>query len=308
MAGGSWNNNGLTPAHMSAWCKLKLGWVTPRVIFDAQRAVSLAGSATSAEILKLPVGDPTSKEYFLIENRTKDGFDLSLPGDGLLIWHIDDNRINNDDQNHFLVALEQADGLAELENGIDDGDTGDPFPGSVGNRLFNENSNPNSKSYDATDSRIAVSKISDPGPTMAITVRVGEEPARRALGDLLPEDLMGVSRGIGVKFENAGISSIAQVAEMDVLPLSQTLGQDIIKLFSYKARAQSVSTFNLDITPFQSISEMKVKEILEKSRADLTDTTGQPENAIIGLKNQLAKLGAALDKRILKKLKLKDLA
>src|SRR4029077_10126539 len=28
MAGGSWNNGGLTPAHPSAWCKCKQNWAT----------------------------------------------------------------------------------------------------------------------------------------------------------------------------------------------------------------------------------------------------------------------------------------
>ncbi|MCS7258567.1 MAG: hypothetical protein NZ601_04295, partial [candidate division WOR-3 bacterium] len=35
----------------------------------------------------------TFKEYFLIENRRKTGFDVNLPGQGLLIYHIDDSVI-----------------------------------------------------------------------------------------------------------------------------------------------------------------------------------------------------------------------
>ncbi len=308
MAGGSWNNNGLTPAHMSAWCKLKLGWVTPRVIFDAQRAVSLASSTTTTDILKVPIGNQSSKEFFLIENRQKEQFDQHLPGEGLLIWHIDDNQVNNNDQTHFLVALEQADGLAELEKGIDEGDTGDPFPGNTGNNLFDGNTNPSSMSYDGTESKIEVSNISEAGATITFTVREGDEPTQRTLGDRPPEDLFGVSRGFGIKFNNNGITTISQVAEMNVLSLVQTLGQDAIKMFSFKARAQSVANFDLVLTPFQSIREIKVNEILERSMTDLIDTTGQPEVAISGLKDQLAKLAAALDKKVLKQLKLEDVS
>ena len=308
MAGGSWNNNGVTPAHMSAWCKMKLGWVTPRVVFDAERAISLTGSVTSAEILKLPVGDQMSKEYFLIENRRKEGFDQSLPGDGLLIWHIDDNQVNNDDQNHFLVALEQADGLTELENGIDDGDIGDPFPGSAGNRLFNGSTNPSCTSYDGRDSKISVSNISDPGSNMNLTVRVGEVVGRRALGDRSAADLLGVSRRLATEFEEAGVATISQVAEMDVLPFAPRVGQDPLKLFSFKSRAQSVATFNLDVTPFQAIQQMKISEILGESRQSLANAAGQSEDVIVGLKEQLAKLAAALDQRVLRQLTLFDVA
>ena len=308
MAGGSWNGRGDTPAHMSAWCKMKLGWVTPRVIFNAEKAVSLAASATSAEILKLPVGDPASREYFLIENRRKEHFDRKLPGEGLLIWHVDDSRINNDNQSHFMVALEQADGLAELENGVDEGDSGDPFPGSVNLRSFNENTNPSSRSYDGADSKIAVSNIGDTGPIINFQVRVGEVSARGGLGDRRPEDLFGVSQRVAANFNAVGISSIAQVAEMDVLALTQTLEQDTLKLFSYKARAQAVAAFNLDIEPFETIKTMKIDQILAQARTVLTAATGEPESRIVALKDRLAILASALDKSALRQLTLEDVA
>jgi immune inhibitor A len=308
MAGGSWNDRGYTPAHMSAWCKMKLGWVTPRVIFNAEKAIGLAASATSAEVLKLPVGDPAGKEYFLIENRRKAHFDRKLPGEGLLIWHIDDNIINNDNQSHFMVALEQADGLANLENGADEGDPGDPFPGSVNLRSFNQNTNPSSRSYDGSDSKIAVSHIGDPGPTIDLQVRVGEVPARRGLGDRRPEDLFGLSQAVAAKLKALGINSISQVAEMDVLALTLTLEQDALKLFSYKARAQAVAAFNLDIGPFQAIKTMKMDEILARARAELTAATGEPESKIVELKDRLAILASALDKSALRQLTLEDVA
>jgi hypothetical protein len=49
-------------------------------------------------------------EYFLVENRFRRGFDQSLPGDGLLILHVDDSKVSNSDDNHPLVGIMQADG------------------------------------------------------------------------------------------------------------------------------------------------------------------------------------------------------
>ena len=45
---------------------------------------------------------------------------------------------------HYLVALEQADGLWNLENKEDYGDIGDPYPGSTDNRNFNNSTIPDS--------------------------------------------------------------------------------------------------------------------------------------------------------------------
>jgi hypothetical protein len=35
---------------------------------------------------------PDGSEYFLLENRRKKGFDVSLPAEGLLIWRVIANR------------------------------------------------------------------------------------------------------------------------------------------------------------------------------------------------------------------------
>jgi len=38
MAGGAWNGDyGTTPAQMSAWCRVELGWLTPTVISSSPR-------------------------------------------------------------------------------------------------------------------------------------------------------------------------------------------------------------------------------------------------------------------------------
>jgi hypothetical protein len=65
----------------------------------------------------------TGSQYFLIENRQQSGYDTYLPGNGLIIYHIDDNVSGNDNEwypghtssGHYQVALEQADNLYNLE-------------------------------------------------------------------------------------------------------------------------------------------------------------------------------------------------
>ena len=75
------------------------------------------------------------------------------PADGLLIWHVDDNVSSDNTQEwypghttsgHYLVAVEQADGLFQLEQNQNNGNSGDPFPGSANARSFNSTTTPSS--------------------------------------------------------------------------------------------------------------------------------------------------------------------
>lgn len=167
MGGGSWGMVSLpgdSPAHPDAFSKLYQGWITPQVytlLPTSPTDVSIPQVESNAYVLQL-LGNPNgvdwnfyrqsgSGEYFLIENRQLAGFDASLPGCGLLIWHIDESVVEdntaNADENHPLVALLQADGNNDLYNDANRGDDGDPFPGSTGNTMFSATTNPNSNLY-----------------------------------------------------------------------------------------------------------------------------------------------------------------
>jgi immune inhibitor A len=173
MAGGSWNNNGLTPSQPSAWVKKTLGWVSPTNVTSDQSGVSLVDIETNAKMYRLWTGGSTGKEYFLVENRQKKGFDSHLPSSGLAIWHIDENRTTNSDETHYLVALEQADAKLDLEKNVNNGDAGDLYRGTSANSTFDTSSTPNSKSYSGSDTKVSVSNINDSSSTITFDVKVG---------------------------------------------------------------------------------------------------------------------------------------
>jgi len=169
MAGGSWNNQGRTPAHICAWGKIKLGWLTPTVL----------SSNTTIDALPDIDGKDTCyiaytsvpEEYFLISNRQQVGWDEHLPGEGLAIWHIDDMQAGNTDETHYKVHLEQADGNEDLnDTGNGRGDDGDLYPGSTNNVLFNNTTTPDSRLYNGSSSIITVGSISTSGETIGFTV------------------------------------------------------------------------------------------------------------------------------------------
>jgi immune inhibitor A len=183
MAAGSWGGGGDTPVHPSAWCKANQGWVTiDNLKTDA--VVNVPDVKTSNTVLRLWKNGAPGDEYFLLENRQQTGFDISLPGNGLLIWHIDDSQSTNTDEKHYKVALMQADGKRDMEHNANRGDAGDPYPGTGNNRTFNATSDPNSKSYANAVTSVAVTGIGVSGATMTAQIQVkGSEeragPARK---------------------------------------------------------------------------------------------------------------------------------
>jgi immune inhibitor A len=183
MAGGSWNGGGDTPAHPSAWCKAQQGWADV-VQVSSDTSLELPDVKTSRTLHRLWTDGTVGQEYFLLENRQQEGYDADLPGAGLLIWHVDESKETNEDENHYLVALVQADGSRDLENDSNRGDGGDPYPGWMSNTSFTASSTPASTGYSGQDSLVSVTDISDSGDTMTANVSVHATGTPPETGDL----------------------------------------------------------------------------------------------------------------------------
>jgi immune inhibitor A len=149
----------------------------------------------SKEVLRLWNGGKASKEYFLVEHRRRSGFDKFLPGEGLLIWHIDDTIDSNTNELHPKVALLQADGAEDLEHARNRGDAADPYPGSGSRRQFNAASNPSSNSYGDLATNVALSNIQEAGGTVTAMVSVaGARTGRSTTGRPKPPTSTGNRR------------------------------------------------------------------------------------------------------------------
>jgi hypothetical protein len=119
-------------------------WLTPRLISE-DGTYTLQPLETSDEAYQIILGgeeEDDSLEYLLLENRQQLEFDVFLPVTGLAVYHID-NAAKGQEQRgypgqsdefgnswptnglHYQVAMLQADGLYELEQGIDRGDATD---------------------------------------------------------------------------------------------------------------------------------------------------------------------------------------
>ncbi len=168
MAGGSWGNNGRTPVHLDVWCKYKLGFINPYNVTSIINNALFLPTENYPLAYRLWTNGGASQQYFLAEYRKKIKFDLYLPGEGILIFHIDETQPSNNNEwypghtsfGHYKVALEQADGRWDLEKNINGGDPADPYPGTSDNRSFDNYSTPDSKNYNFNTTYVSVTGIS----------------------------------------------------------------------------------------------------------------------------------------------------
>ena len=171
MAGGSWNGSGDIPAHPSAWCKVGQGWVSV-VNHTSNANLTIEDVKTSKSVLRLWKNGAASEEHFLVEHRRRTGYDRKLPGEGLLVYHIDDAIDGNDNEDHPQVKLMEADNQGHLHNALNRGDDGDPYPGRAANKTFDKGSSPHSKSYAGLDTCVAITNIKKSGAKIKAALQV----------------------------------------------------------------------------------------------------------------------------------------
>ncbi len=171
------------PARPDPWSSAKLGWLLPQTLTGPPtlRTIPTVGSSRTAAFKLYPGGATSGPEYFLIENRQRTGTDGALPGSGLVIWHIDERRLDDfigspqKDETHKLVDVEEAGGVQSLdlspgEPGANYGGGEDPYPGDTGNREFSDMTTPDAKTYAGADSGVHIFQISDSGPVMTALI------------------------------------------------------------------------------------------------------------------------------------------
>ena len=111
-----------------------------------------------------------SQEFFYIDSRTQTGRNSSLPDEGLAIWHIDEYGSNNNQQMtpslHYMVSVEQADGLFHLEYDDNYGESGDLFHAGYKD-IFDDTTNPDAKWWNGNNSNMVIRQISAVGSTMS---------------------------------------------------------------------------------------------------------------------------------------------
>jgi len=140
------------------------GWGSSVRLNDYQTKTTFTANANTRDLFVYETHK--ANEFFIIENMRKTGRNSYAADEGLLIWHIDEFGNNRyPTGTNYMVAVEQADGLNELEQGIDSGSYGDMFRAGYKSE-FSSNTSPNSKLYDGSDSGLTVKEIGSVGNCM----------------------------------------------------------------------------------------------------------------------------------------------
>lgn len=141
LAEGRWDR----PTHFGPWEKDRLGWlpdlVTAGDVLDEE--FTLRPVESSGEVLRV---DLSPTEYLYIEYRDGSGFDVNLPGTGILVHHIDRTRITGAHRCRgcprvYLTTLLEADHdlslLTPEGEGGNRGEAGDIFSDTGVHRVTN---------------------------------------------------------------------------------------------------------------------------------------------------------------------------
>lgn len=132
------------PAAYSAYERWMAGWITPTELKGGEqiRDIKCLVDAPEAYIL---YNDGHRDEYYILENRQQRGFDSALSGHGLMITHVNYDKVSweansvNTDSKREGVGLVCADGKVETSTS---GLAGDLFPGSRNVTSFTDITSP----------------------------------------------------------------------------------------------------------------------------------------------------------------------
>jgi len=141
-------NSGRTPPSYSAYERYFLGWLNPIELTDPQNVkLENLSEHRTAYIINTGNKTATSDEFFLLENRQPKGFDIAIPGQGMLVWHI--NYVESRWANNQVNVSEETQSIdiEEADPKYRDFKETNTFPGESNKTRFTDESNPNMRKW-----------------------------------------------------------------------------------------------------------------------------------------------------------------
>lgn len=92
MNDGCYNGDGYIPAGYNAYERWYAGWITPEELTEDSEIIDMKPLTRSGQSYIIRNDNRNYKdEYYLLENRAKEGWDSALPGAGLMVYHVNFN-------------------------------------------------------------------------------------------------------------------------------------------------------------------------------------------------------------------------
>lgn len=166
MGSGSWNGDGACPAHFNPYTKIyDYKWCE---VQDGNRAFCGKLSAkTKGDFLR--INTQTEGEYFLLEYRSRKGFDQYIPGHGLMVWRATNglsarngNTLNAFHKQQFYPLAANATEALPNSQPSSYGSTDSPstpFPGTDNVTELTDETTPSMQSWEGTDTEFPLTNI-----------------------------------------------------------------------------------------------------------------------------------------------------
>lgn len=180
-----------------------------------------------------------------------DEFDWAVPGNGIVIWHIDENVINekiaenkvNTDKNRRGVDVEEADGVQDIgerfytifgDEVIGEG-TEDDFwfednPSELFQNRFAKDTRPNTLTNTGANSLITIKDFSEIDNRMSFRIEFGDSVVK----PLFTLDLMtdGEANGLSVLTDDFGLTNYYALVNSDLKVIDESLTTSEVSAFS----------------------------------------------------------------------------
>lgn len=140
MCFGCYNGNSFLPAEYNSYEKMFCGWKEPIVLnAEPQKIEGMKALAAGGDTY-IFYNDGNENEYYMLENRQKTGWDAALPGEGLIVLHVDyskgaweDNQVNYNAARQRMTVIPADNALGST----DEDKAGDAWPYQGNNSLTN---------------------------------------------------------------------------------------------------------------------------------------------------------------------------
>ncbi len=177
---GNYLGDSTQPPTFSVFERNALGWIGDNLVeITGPASCTLEHILTSNKAYL--INTDKENEFFLIENRQKEGWDGLLPGHGMLIWHIDydknvwsRNEVNNN-QTHQRVDLVEANGTTGSTTWVT---RRYPFPGTNKVTSFTFDGTPSFQTWNGKDLGLPITNIKEENGVITFDVAGGgSDPA-----------------------------------------------------------------------------------------------------------------------------------
>ncbi len=276
---GLWNGDpaGSSPAHMEAWSKTQLGFISGSALATANAGATSTFTIDTTEVassgvhaVEVPLGSTSNpSQYYLIEVRSLIGFDSALPASGVLITYVDNTalvgRVHIMDGHPNIANLEDAtwnvgQTFTDSKNSLAitvTGKTGTSYQVTV-----NRGGGPPPPIQNQTYIDLAIASINaqpqvitSPNTTVTITVQISNLGTQAATNVPVEIDLDGQSYSTTQVSVGAGSSTQTSFTWVSVV------GTHLFKItidpnqsINDTNRANNVATFTLNVGPVLTIN------------------------------------------------------